>query len=265
MTDVEEVANEVDQEAEFEAGFNRARGDEPDVVEPVAEETAAAPEEETVTLNQTEIKSLLSRLDDLDKLKRGQDTAFGKLGSLQETITRLQSANASGGPVELTDEDVADLSEFPELQATMRSVLQKTLSRVRPGPAQSAFDPTPLVQEIHQLRAQREADTRQLAALSLTTQHKDWREVVNGDSFRVWLGTQPEDYRQRISESWDADEISTALDNFKAQTTRAAASKQKKTDRLLSAVQPTGVRSPDTSALDENEAFARGFRRVRGS
>lgn len=273
MTDpqvVEDVANE-DHDADFEAGFNLARGDESEPVtepaveaaEPEVKEATAPAEEEPVVLNQSEVKALLTRLDEIDRLKRSQDQAFGRLGSLQDVVNKLQSSGAAGGSIELTDEDVAELSDFPELQGTMRSVLQKTLSKVRPGVAQSTFDPAPLQVEIQKLREEREADARKYEAKLLSTHHRDWREVTAGDSFRVWLAAQPDEYRNRINNSWDAEEIGEALSAYKSQAAKTVVTKQKKTDRLAAAVTPTGVRSPDTSAMNENDAFEQGFRSVR--
>ena len=282
-TDAAVVAEEVvdqstqDDDAGFADGFNLARGDEPPVTEappaapveePAAEEKppVEAPVEETVTLNQSEVKNLLSRLELLDKHQASIDKAHGRLGSLQETITKLQTAHASGETVELTDEDVADLKDYPEFAGSMKSVLGKVLSKVRGAPAQ-AFDAAPMQQAFEQKLIENE---QKYEKKLLTVMRKDWNTVVHSDDFGLWLAGQDEAYRNQIGNSWDAIEIHEAIQKF--EEAKAAKSAPPPTPpktntnkaRLEAAVTPRGVRSPDTSTLDAEDAFAAGFKSGRG-
>ncbi len=279
MTDqvVEEVvANDQQDDAGFIDGFNQAMGNEPSTVEtPPAEPEAPAPEEapkeepveESIPLTKTEVQSLISRLDELDKLRSSQDKAFGHIGALKETIEKLRTAQATGEPAEITDEDMKEIAEdFPEFGGKLKGVLQKISGKFRGGGQQAAttFDPTPMREEFASQLTERD---QKYEKRILRAYHKDWQTVVHSDGFKLWMETQPEDYRTKVGSSWDAEEIADAIDTFKEHNVKKAASadlKKKKNQRLEAAVTPAGVRSPDTTSLSDDDAFINGFKAVRG-
>ncbi len=293
VVDKEEVADQ-QGDAGFEDGFNLARGitPEPDLTPPVepvdpteepqATPEAAAPEqvpdaapegtpaaaapteEESVTLSPAEVKSLLARLDDVDRLKSAQDKAFGTIGSMKTVLDKLQTSQATGVALELTDEDMAELDDFPEFKDRFKKTLQKVLSKTRSVGVAPPPDTAPLEEKFQQQLEQKlAAQSRQYEAKLLSIKHDDWKDVVVSDSFKVWLGTQPEDYRKQINDSWDAQEIGGALTKFKAHAASVKESKQTKTRRLEAAVSPTGVPAPDTTALNDAAAFEAGFKSAR--
>jgi Skp family chaperone for outer membrane proteins len=303
-TQTEEVAtDEVADDAGFVDGFNAAMGieksstaqskEEPPTpaatatpVEPAKPANVSAKTEEpseTFTLSQTEMKSLLARLEEIDKLKASQDKAFGRLGTLQETLGKLQQAQHTGVTPEISDEDMAEISnDFPELGARLKTTLQKIMGKSRTSAAapatpaqQPAFDPAPLMSQLDaklaEQRSEIEKIKQQSEAKILTALHRDWKQVVNDDKFKLWLQGQSAEYRDKINASWDAEEIGGAIDEFKkAQqpakpAPTAAPSKQSKANRLEAAVTPQGVKAPDTQQISDDEQFLAGFRSVRGA
>lgn len=279
MTDqvVEEVvANEQQDDSGFEDGFNEAMGNEPTAPpekdEPPVETAEPAPEAPTqggtTTLSDTETQSLLKRLEEMDRLKSTQDKFAGHIGTLKETIEKLKASQATGAPVEITDEDVKDIADdFPEFGGKMKALLQKVSGKFRGGSPAAEFDATPIREEFSTKLS--ESDQR-AEARALWSVHRDWRNVVASDGFKLWMQTQPEDFRTKMENSWNAEEIADTIDSYKGHAKKQAATeqrsvetRQKKTSRLEAAVTPSGVKSPDTSAMDENAAFEAGFRSVR--
>jgi hypothetical protein len=264
---VESEVEESNVDADMEAGFNAAAGTEPvaeeNTVEVVAETPVEAvadqPEEELVTLNQSEVKQLLARLEDLDKLKASQRDVYGRVGGIQDTLSKLKTAQANGGPVEISEDDLSELGDFGELKSAVGSVLRKALSKVGGGQVQADF--TPLKQEFEQ-RLEQQEQRHQMQLLSVM--HDDWRDVANSDKFRLWLNGQPEDYRARLNDSWDAIEISRALKSFKSQgEVNTAPVVQNRKARLESAVTPRGTPAVGKTAPTPDELMEQGFRQIR--
>lgn len=295
MTDAvaEVAANDQQEEAAFADGFNAAMGVEPTVapekVEPPKQAEEPAPvekqeevkpeevkeeqptEEEQVTLSSSEAKNLLGRLNQMDRLQTALDKAHGRLGALQETISKLTSAQASGGPVEISDEDVAEISaDFPEFGKALKSVLGKTLSKVRGGtPTASAAEPEPAV-DVTKVIDERLAQAEQKSEMKLLSViEPGWQQTVTSDKWKLWLAQQPEDYRNKIDNSWDALEVRDAIKKFEKDTAPPVEEKApepkkpEKAKRLEAAVTPKGVATPETGALDEDAAFTAGFASVR--
>lgn len=281
MTDAvaEVVVDDVSGDAGFEDAFAATRGNEPPVVKeeapaevaadpvaevPVVEPKVEAPVEETVVLNQTEIKSLLSRLEMLDKHSGSLDKVFGHIGSLRQTIDKLQTAQASGEAVELTDEDVAEIkNDFPELGESFRKVLGRALGKAR-GPAAATVDLEPIKQEFGNKIVEVQHDTHKTL---LSYMQPAWEETVASDKFKVWLAAQPEADRARIGNSWNAIELDRALKAFAVDTApKVVTPPPPKTNksRLAAAIQPSGVKSPDVSTLSAEDAFATGFQKTLG-
>jgi hypothetical protein len=264
MTDA--VAEVVDQEAELESGFNSAMGIAPPETDaeefaPVVEAPAVEePVEETVTLNQSEVKQLLSRLDELDKHGKGLDKAFGYIGNLSETIEKLKSS-ASTGPLELSDEDLAPISaEYPELGGSIKQVLSNVLGRVRGGGQQVAPDFAPIRAEFQQQLVARD---RAGEAKLLSVIEPNWKTETATDQFRVWMETQPDEYRQKIGDSWDALEISDAIKSFRTATTaKVGVPGQDRSKRLEAAITPKGTASNPGTVLTPEQEMELGFKRA---
>lgn len=270
-TDVVDAPEVIDDEAAFAAGFNEVSGDpvvevKPEPSEPVAESKPEAEpvteepqqeaQEETVTLNQSEVKALLGRLEELDKIKGGLRDLNGRYGTLSDSFNRLKEANATGGSVEISEEDLAELSEFGELKTSVGNVLKKVLAKAGTG---GAVDLEPIETKFEQRINERD---RVMEGRILTAYHRDWRQVTGGDEFRTWLQAQSEDYRDRINNSWNAEEIAQAIDSFKARNVKPQA-QQNKTRRLETAVAHTG-NAKSAPGIDDDAAFLAGFSAIRG-
>ena len=251
----------------------KPEGEEPpaEKVEPAPEPEPEAPndakpEDETETVNFTkgELQNLISGLDRLKKLEDQQSKAFGHIGNMKETLEKLQTAQTTGQAVDVTDEDLGDLiEEFPEFAGRLKKTFQNILGKVKPSSVMQSsaqFDSAPLEQKYEDKLTQAK---RELATEALDFMVEDWRDVVKSDKFKVWLAAQPPEYQEKVNNSWSAGEVARAIRTYRANDVRKDEVKQKKNNRLEAAVTPSGVKAPDTSALDEEDAFVSGFRSVR--
>lgn len=268
---------------DFDAGFNNVAAvptptpaDEPTALEPVvtpaaegAESTpAVAAEPEYVQITKQEWNDVLSRATAIDEIKaeskKQHDTAFGKIGGLQQTLDRLQSQTQAGKPVEITEEDVADLAaEYPDLGALHLKVLQKVAAKMRGTGA--AFDSNQMNDLVSQrVTAALEADRQQRAIEALTEAHEDWQTVQGTPEFKAWkeanAATLKDSKGMPIDDSWDTKFIAKQLTVFKdsrkpAVATTAPAPKSK---RFQEAITPrgTGGLTPGPNPDDE---FNAGF------
>lgn len=268
-TDTEEVVvTDEQRDAQLEDGFKQATGvvePEPVVTPPVeeavpVEEPAVEePAEETVVLTQSEVKSLLARLETLDKLQASQDKAFGHIGSLSEKLKALQQTSTGGGNVEITDDDVKGLEEFGDFKNAAKDVFQRIASKLNTGgSAPAPVDLSPLEAKMVELEQR-----SQMVALS--AMHRDWRQVTQGEGFNLWLQTQPAEYRVKVESSWNAEELAEALDTFKAATVEKAKVKapENKARRLEAAVTPRGTPSVGGVQLTADQLMEQGFKNAR--
>lgn len=213
--------------------------------------------------------------------KQTLDKISGHTGSMKQAIEKLQSQTKNGKPVEITEEDVADIAaEFPELGKLQLKMLQKVVGKLH-GTAgnnaepeakadmqqQPAFTQEQLDQMVNDrlaasLPGVQERIERQFEAKTLARSHPDWKEVVghpdispdaneSNNDFRKWLATQPE-LKAKLNDSWDADEIGKAITAFKASANKENTRKK----RLEAAVVPrgTGDHGQASQAIDEMEA-----------
>lgn len=282
-TEQEVVENAVvdADDAAFAAGFAEARGDEPpaeaapsDVTEPVAEEAPAEnlPEAEAKAetliagLTESQLKELLIKAGEVDSLKLQIEKSFGKVGELNRTLQQLQARTEAGEPVELTEEDVADLAnDFPELAQAQLNVLRKFASKMRGTgtAAQPAIDLDGLRQQVKQ-EVTAEYD-RKLEERLLNFRHPGWVQEVQSQDFMLWGQNQlGQDEFQQLIQSTDADFISSKLDAFKLWKDNAVKQTKQKQRRLESAITPRGDSTSPPTTQSEEDAFIRAFKAARG-
>jgi hypothetical protein len=248
----------------------------PVVTEPI--ETAPAIEPvlpKYAQITEDQLADLLKLNNKVGKLDEG----FGTLGNIKQRIEQLDARQtADGKPVEVTDEDMADLkAEFPEFADLTKKVLAKVVAKMR-GPGQAPVDMEALVSQAEARAEDRVLRTiRKEADADLQSDHPDWRKTVWGDQddgktefkdvktpFTAWLATQPDSTRQRILDSNNAEFLSRQLTRFKQETAEkpkpnAPAQKpSERTARLAASVSPRGV-APAGSPPEEN-SVASGFR-----
>ena len=243
-----------DDDAAFEAGF---AGVDPEP-KPTAEEIAK--ELEFAGYTETQIKELLGKVAEVDKLKEQQAKAFGSLGSLKQAIDNLKSQpRPQATAIQLTKEKFAKLSkEFPELA----EMLAEDLNGVLTGGA-SAPDPAQFEQIIEtQLNTRLQPMQQQFEARVLTVMHPDWKQVVPSPEFAQWKQTLPPEVAQELDTSWNAEFIGSKLSEFKDWKTKTAEAQRNKQRKLEAAITPKGGAAK--VALSENDAFIQGFKEARG-
>lgn len=262
---VEESVNEETQEQvnpndNFEAGFEKgATGEEPVVEEPAEEEVREeVPPEPTIDDRLAEMSSKFNQ-----ELAKVRDTAAGRIGEMNQRMQQMLSQQSSSGSsgVKLTKENLKRLSgEYPEIAEMLAEDLSESL-KMNGG---VNFDPSIIDQRVNERVAQeRDAMMKDMEKFKLSMLHSDWEDVTRDEKFRTWLGGQPLEYQDKIGSSWDAKEIAGALTAFKEQTNRVQQQAQQKQKRLEAAV-PTTKATQTAPAPDLNDAFASGFKSVRG-
>lgn len=107
-----------------------------------------------------------------------------------------------------------------------------------------------------------EAEERAVVRLK----HPTWKTEVKTPEFKAWFETQPEDMKA-LAGSRMADDAIRLLDGYaehKQKAAKSAEAAQRKQARLEAAVTPKGTSQPVSTAISDEEAFNRGFKRARG-
>jgi len=245
---VEQVASPQEQSDDdvFQQGFNAARGIEP-----------AEPEPPKLIAGFTEdqVKELLAKAAEVDKLKERESKLFGTLGSLRQSIesVRSQAQAPQGGQVRMSGALKRMSAEYPEMAALLSEDLNEALqgSAHAGGVDQGALD------------AMLDKSSRAMEVKLLTMAHRNWEKDVQTPEFAQWKGTLAPDELQIVNDSWDAVSVSAALDKFKEWRGAASQTKQVRQNRLEAAITPRGSRQPAPSMSDE-DAFVAGFKHARG-
>lgn len=261
-------------DADFEAGFAAARGEEPPVAteEPPEENNEPEPEPEPEPQPEPEpepdpVQMLKEEINNLkNQLQHQNDKVFGKLGEAFRELQNLKQSRQGG---EITEEDIQDLySDYPELRGEslkLANIVAKKLLGVSAKPQEpaapmsQAFDPA----EVERIAAQRaseaaEAVRKQMALERLEDQHADWKEVIKDQKWGQWISKQPPEIQEQAANSWDVRFVTKLLSDYKASLTRKETSKK----RLESAVTPQGVATDGPPATTEADEFMAGFKSV---
>lgn len=283
MTTAAYVETENTDALDFAAGFNGTETAHEEPTPTPEPEPTPAPESQVpetpaikyAQITEDQFRELTDKANRVDQMaaenKRLFDTAFGRLGTLQQRLEAKQDETKAGEPVEITEDDLADLADFPELSSGIKAALVKVAGKLR-GTGQ-AFDPSQVETSIQQRLAPAMQSVvgdveRMIETRLLSRQHKDWREVTKSAEFAAWRQSKPSDFNAQLDNSWDADFIGEALSEFKeAQQAKAAAEqaekdKQEKSKQrqsvLGAAVTPrsAGNQPASRSAMDD---FNAGF------
>lgn len=277
--DVTEDHSQLGNDADFEAGFAEARGDEPPAQPETPPEETNEPEAEAEPEPQPEPKpdpiaeltqklaALEARNADLERgIRQQNDKVFGKIG---EVVREMQNIKSSNGGVELTEDDLAEMfSDFPELRRdTLKALNLFAKKQGSPAkkqeepsaPISQAFDPA----EVERIAAERAAEAaeavrKQLAVERLEDQHPDWKNVITTPQWNEWLSKQPQETQEQAANSWDVRFISKLLGEHKASLIK----RDTKQKRLEAAVTPQGVAIDGPPATTEADEFAAGFNAI---
>ncbi len=269
------VENSDEMDAAFDAGFTKTPIDltETPAVEPVA----PAPEVKYAQVTEEQLNNLLERSAAFDShqanTKKELDRAFGTIGNMKQVIDRLQAGTQAGTQVELTAEDVKEITEqYPDLGASMLKTLQSVVGKLKgTGTAAAPFDLTSIDQRVSsQVQPALEQMTvkirNEIAAEELSESYPNWREIAgakdSNTEFRQWLAKQPDNRAEKVLGSSRASVIQKALDDFTKSKKVAPAKPNKREEILRASITPSSEANISGSAPVEDD-FEAGFKSVK--
>ena len=248
-----------DDDAAFLAGFKGVTEGVEEVVQPTEPEPAPEPEPEPVKLiagyTEDQLKDLLSKASEVDRLKASEAKLFGTLGSMKQAIDAMRSQQPTA-TAKYSKEGFKRLSaEFPE----MAEMLAEDLSGFSLPQQQAGLD----ISAVGVINERIEAVKREQATKLLGVVHRDWRQVVQEPEFQTWKGSLAPEAQDVLDNGWDAELIAEGLSAFKEWRTKTAQVKVSKQSRLEAAVAPkTTARAAPVQTDDD--AFMQGFKEARG-
>lgn len=257
---------EVESDDDFNAGFDVGEVATGPAADP---EPASEPEPEPeppppklAQITEDEYQDLVAKAARVDELQSKIDKSFGSFGQKIKAIT--EQLQTGGARVEVTDDIVAELTEeFPEMGGLVRKAFEKFAEKIPTAAAAPAIDLSQVEQRAI-ARAKLE-----IAREALDETHAGWADVVGlpdekgvipDTDFRKWLATQPEDYQQRVSRSFQPATIAKALDAFNESKKKADAQAAARRARVSAGVTPRGDGAPLASSKTEDDEFNAGFR-----
>lgn len=235
---VEQPAAEVKPEGEGEQPAPATKE------EPEAAAAPAADEPRIAGFTETELRTLLHRVPELEgQLRR----AHGKLGEFGSVIQELRKAAVPQAP---TPERIKELeAAFPDAAAFIRERMS--------APQPEVEDPAP--QQPTQAQQPSAADVE---AQLMDHFHEGWREKIQSQDFGLWLAAQPEDVRNTFNTTDKAKVLHGVISKFDAWSAAQQSRKAKSSDRLANALTPAGTAGKPKTAPTEEEAFMAGFNSV---
>lgn len=271
------MEDNIQESDELTAGYDGIETVEPTPTpaEPTPPEDPPAPEPRYVQITEDEWNTLRTKVTAIDEIKaenkRQFDAAFGRLGGMQDVLKRLQSGAEAGQPVEITEDDVADIAkEYPELGALHLKTLQKVAAKLRGTGSPINSDQigemvktTVSAERDNWKQSLREELRRELAEEALTDAHEDWKTVRETPEFKQWLEAMPEAERTKFLASMSPTYVAKQLTAFKESLVKKAAppapspkSPDTRQRRIEAAVNPRGVggHAAGTNEIDDMEA-----------
>lgn len=278
-------------DAAFEAGFSGAPTETPETESKESSETKQEDQKEQqqekqaepehVQITRQEWDALQSKLSEIDTLRSSNDKAFGKIGGIERIIQQFQQQTPSGQQVEITDDDLKELSaEYPELAQGMLKSLQKIAGKLKGTGGAAPIDPSEIEKIVDARTAAKMRPDEQSELEVLHELHPDWHQTIWKDQqagvkqpeFAEWLNTLPKSIARKFENSMDGEYIASKLSQFKAWSAekKAAAakaeadkqqsSKTKTNTRMAAAVQPrSGGATKTQAATTEDEGLNAGF------
>lgn len=231
-------------------------------------------------LTEDELKVVFDKarqVDDInERLTKTHDRVFGKIGQLEQSFKQLSETKQpveQHQPVEITKENLANLSEYFEDEAVIEAFV-KDLNKINFGGShvvQQApeIDFTPVNDQLTEIKNTFETKLLYLA-------HPDWFELtvkeydenknpVYTDDFIAWKQSLPPEGREILDTSADGLVLAKAYTEFKNWRAKKADFADKKKQRLEASVRPSGVGSSNKQELQAESSFKAGLRSVLGT
>jgi hypothetical protein len=271
-------------EENFESGFTgqetSATATPAPPPEPVSAEPPAptpAPQPELVQITKDEHDRLTKQGEQLAQMNSKFDKVFGKVGALEQVISKLRTETPAGEKVEIDAKDFAELQEmYPDLAGETIKGLNRVLGRFKgTGGAKDVDDRITQRFEAAKFVTAEEATERMLNGIL-----PGWRKEVNTPEFGEWLKAQPEDVRalQDSADEVDAARMLRLYDRHLLKSVFASApaptpapspapvkpAGNQRQRQLAAAVPPKGDGDARPAPPAEVDEFEAGFQTGRG-
>lgn len=203
--------------------------------DPDAEKAELEPDQSGESAGGTdELAAALSRLTELEsRSKQSADGLAGRLGSMEQIIKLLQAQTKAGQPVRLTlgDFDPEFAEEYPMFAKAQVDAINKVLGQLQVTGLSEEFT-TGLIKQTETVAEtaveKRTARIRSEACREdLDETHPGWREIVGlpekdvdaggvppETEYRRWLATQPQEYQEKVGNTYSAVVMGRSLDMF---------------------------------------------------
>lgn len=247
-----------------------------------AEKAKLAAEPVQAKITQPEFLDLVAKANSVAEIRalaeKVRDQTNGRVGSLEQTIKKLQEATPIGQAIVATPEDFKEIGkDMPEHAKMLADGLTRILSKftgtgVAPAPVET---PEQFEERVNLTVNKRETARLQAeqaeAIKELEQVHPDWRVVIgkpdSNTEFRQYLETQSPLYKKRMLTTGDSLTLAEGLTKFKEFQIESKKPKPKipvnsgRQDRLREAVPLRGGATPPNTnrELTPEEQFAAGF------
>jgi hypothetical protein len=275
---VAEPSTEQISEDAFESGLNHTLGIEQEVKTPEPKPETKEEVKSLFEVTEDEFNTIRNKANLVDELNnrltKTHDTAFGKIGQLEQTIRELkQRSDEAPARTPLTKESFSKLAEYLD-DEEMAEALAADLSSLQLGgsSSESAFDKEAFNASIEEKFAamsqefaaayeqKADATAKDFETKLLTIQHNDWREIAASEEFAAWKGTLKDEARETLDNAWDGVVLANAFTSFKQWKSKKAEVAEKKQQRLEDGIQP--ARSSGRNQTPSDDAFNQGLKKV---
>lgn len=199
-----------------------------DAIAPPAAKLEEAPKAK-VEIDADEYARLMSMPSTIERMQeeftRKIDSAFGKIGSTEQMLRKIQEATPRGEVPKITREDLGEFGEnYEYMSEDMLKVFNTVLAKAH-GAGAPAGDFSSLVQQNLQdamptLRQQiRDQVTRGLQMDAVLEKHPDAEKLFGTKELLDFMSTLPEDEQKALNDpviGWKAKTVLPFLDKFKA-------------------------------------------------
>lgn len=271
-------------EQELEDAFNEAgEPDAPVADKPSAEvaptveaqpEVEVTAKPEMLTVPAEEYNQLVSTVLKLNEQygEHGKkfNQAFGKIGSVEDFVSKLQREASSGEPVVVLDEDMAELSdEFPSIAKGMQTTLNKVLSKAKGFGSKSVDSEQlnellrPLLEKERQenlnaIAVDRERIKQEMYKEQVLDVHPDMDALIKTDDWKNYYAKLPVEKQT----AWKPKIIIETLNAYKASKAPKQPQRNERAEALAAAVNPRGSGPAMKGKVEQSldDAFEEGFK-----